>query len=240
MTTTEEDFIDFKCPQCGDAVSFPLADVGFVRECPNCFGDVIVPETGNELGRTLPLPITTNRVQLRRFAAQDWKDLLELASEEETYVDGMPGASEEAVLHWLESDNHIRLMTPGQMFHLAIVLQDSGKLIGYAGLWFTDADHRQARFNISLHPDHRHKGIGLEAADALLGFCFQDIKLHRVTARCDSTDPVGCRLLENLGMRREGEFVKDQPLIDGGWVNSAWYAALEEEYLETPKGPDAA
>lgn len=240
MTTTEEDFIDFKCPQCGDAVSFPLADVGLVRECPNCFGDVIVPQTGNELGGALPLPVTSNRVQLRRFTPNDWKDLLELASGDDTYVDGMPGASEEAVLHWLESDGHIRLLTPGQIFHLAIVVQDSGKLIGYAGIWFTDADHRQARFNISLHPAHRRQGIGLEAADALLGFCFEGIKLHRVSARCDSNDAVTCRLLESLGLRREGEFVKDQPLADGGWANSVWYAALEEEYLEAPKTPDAA
>lgn len=240
MTTTEEDFIDFRCPQCGDAVSFPLVDVGFVRECPNCLGDVVVPEAGNELGRMLPLPIITNRLQLRRFAASDWKHLLELASQEDTYVDGMPGGSEEAVLHWLESDSHIRLLTPGQIFHLAIVLQEGGQLVGYMGLWFTDAEHRQGRFNLSLRPEHRRKGLALEATDALLGFCFEGIRLHRVSARCDSADTVACRLLESVGMRREGEFLKDQLLADGGWANSVWYAALDEEYLKAPESPDAA
>jgi RimJ/RimL family protein N-acetyltransferase len=229
---TEENFLDFKCPYCGETVSFPENAIGFVEECPGCLESFIVPERGNETGQKLPLPITTPRLKLRRFAASDWKGLLELASNDGSYVEGMPGEGEEEVLRWLESDSHIKLTTPDQMFHLAIELQDGGKLIGYLGLWFTDARRLQARFNINLHPDHQHKGFALEAVDAVLGFCFEGIKLHRVAACCDSQNAAACRLCENVGMRREGEFVKDQRLAGGGWTNSVWYAALEEEYRD--------
>lgn len=237
----EEHFLDFNCPYCGQRISFPETAVGFPQECPNCIETVIVPEAGNETGRRLPVPITTARLRLRRFAVNDWKAALELISDEEKFicVDGLPGPGEEEVMRWLEADHHIRLTTPNQMFRLAIEWQDGGKLIGFLGLWFTDPQRLQAMFNISLHQNYQRKGIAREAVDAALGFCFEGIKLHRVAARCDSRNAPACKLCENVGLRREGVFVKDQPLIEGGWTNSIWYAALAEEYCKPASGAAA-
>jgi len=66
---------------------------------------------------------------------------------------------------------------------------------------------------------------------ALLDFCFNGIKLHRVTASCDSRNVAACRLLEKAGMRREGEFLKDH-FADGEWFNTFSYAVLSEEYRQ--------
>jgi RimJ/RimL family protein N-acetyltransferase len=234
---TEESFLDFKCPHCGEPVSFPESAVGFVQECPGCAESLIVPGPGKEIGRNLPLPILTPRLKLRRFTAGDWKGLLELISLEGTWVEGMPGEGEEEVLRWLESDSHIRLTTPNQMFPLALELQDGGGLIGYLGLWFTDALRLQARVILSLHPNHQHKGLAREALNGVLGFCFEGIQLHRVAASCDSKNTAACRLCEQVGMRREGEFVKDLCLAGGEWANSVWYAALAENYPGSSSAP---
>jgi RimJ/RimL family protein N-acetyltransferase len=237
---TEENFVDFKCPYCDQPVSFPHDSVGLVEECPNCMESLIVPEAGAELGRKIPLPITTNRLILRRFAAGDWQGVMELVADEEFFghTQGLPWDSEEQVIHWLESDSHVRLTTPDQVFYLALTLREDGKLIGYAGLRFTG--RLQATLNLNLHRSHQHQGLALEAVDALLGFCFDGINLHRVTAGCDGRNLAACRLFENVGMRREGEFVKALPTPEGGWANSVWYAALEEEYLDAGANPPAA
>jgi len=236
---TEESFIDFKCPHCGDTISFPHASAGMAQECPMCMEPVIVPDDDSGLGRELPIPIKSPRLILRRLTAGDWKDLMELLSDEEFrgYTEGLTWQAdgEEQVLHWLESDSVIKLTTPDQMFRLAIELQDSGKLIGYLGLRFSD--RLQATLRVNLHRSCHRKGFALEAVDALLGFCFEGIKLHRVTACRDSRNTAACRLFENVGMRREGEFVKDQPAAGGGWTNSVWYAALDEEYREAGGNP---
>jgi RimJ/RimL family protein N-acetyltransferase len=239
---TEENFLDFKCPYCGGAVSFPESAAGFAHECPNCMESLIVPGAGNEAGKKIPVPITTSRLILRRFDTSDWKDLMELAADEEflQHVDGMAGGEEEQVLHWLESDCQIKLTTPNHPFRLAIQLQDGGKLIGCLTLWFTDQQQLQAIVNIVLHRNHQRKGFAVEAVDAILGFCFEGIKLHRVAARCDSRNTAACRLLDNVGMRREGEFVKDQRLMNGTWANTAWYAALDEEYREAAGKPEGS
>jgi len=239
---TEESFIDFECPYCGGAVSFLQDTGGFAQQCPNCMESLIVPEAAGEPGRKIPVPITTSRLILRRFAAGDWKDLMELLADEDffQYMYGLTGAEEEQVLDWLERDSQIKLTTPNQPFRLAIQLQDGGKLIGCLTLWLSDQKPHQATFHIFLHRNHQRKGFAVEAVDALLGFCFEGIKLHRVTASCFSSNTTACRMLENVGMRREGEFVKDQRLLDGTWVNTVWYAALEEEYRDAAAKPEAS
>jgi RimJ/RimL family protein N-acetyltransferase len=237
---TEENFIDFKCPHCGDLVSFPQESAGFVQACPSCYEALIVPEDGSDVGRQIPLPITTPRLVLRRLAPADWQDLLELMSDEEFfhYRDGVP-LDEDGVLHWLESDAHVRLSTPDQPFHLGIQLQDGGKLIGYLSLSFTDPQRFQIVFSIGLNQSFHRKGLGLEAVEGLLGFCFEGLKLHRVAGWCDSRNAAACRLMEKAGFRREGEFVKNR-WVNTEWTNSIWYAALAEEYLEADTEPPSA
>ena len=237
---TEESFVDFKCPHCNEPVSFPQESAGFVQACPNCTESFIVPEDGSEVGTQIPLPIKTPRLVLRRLAAHDWKDLLELMSDEEffRYRDGVP-LEEEGVLHWLESDVHVKLTTPEQALYLGIEVQNGGKLIGYLSLTFTDPQRLQVTFSIGLNRSFHRQGFALEAVEALLGFCFEGLKLHRVAGWCDSRNAAACRLLEKAGLRREGEFVKSR-WAHGEWTNSIWYAVLAEEYLsadDTPPQP---
>jgi ribosomal-protein-alanine N-acetyltransferase len=237
---TEESFIDFKCPYCGNPVSFPQENAGFVQACPSCFESLIVPDDGSEVGREIPLPITTPRLVLRRLAASDWKDLLELMSDEEFfhYRDGLP-LDEDGILHWMESDAHVKLSTPDQPFYLGIQLRDGGKLIGYLSLVFTDLQRLQVTFSVGLSQSFHRKGFGQEAVEALLGFCFEELKLHRVAGWCDSRNLAACRLLEKVGFRKEGEFLKNR-WAQGEWTNSVWYALLDEDCVETEDAPPQA
>ena len=230
---TEENFIDFKCPCCNEPVSFPGESAGFVQACPSCNESLIVPDDGSEVGKQIPLPIKTSRLVLRRLVTHDWKDLLELMSDEEffLYQDGSP-LDEDHVLRWLESDAHVKLTTPEQSFYLGLEVQDGGKLIGYLNLTFTDPQRLQVTFSIGLNRSFQRQGFALEAVEALLGFCFEGLKLHRVTGWCDSRNVAACRLLEKAGFRREGEFLKNR-WVHGEWTNSIWYALLEEDCAET-------
>ena len=228
---TEENFIDFKCPYCQELASFPRETAGYLQACPNCTESLIVPDDGSEVGRQIPLPITTPRLILRRLAARDWEDLLELMSDDEffRYQDGVP-LDEDGVLRWLESDAHVKLTTPEQSFYLGIELPKGGKLIGYLSLTFTDPQRLLVTFSIGLNRSFQRQGFALEAVTALLGFCFKGLKLHRVAGWCDGRNVAACGLLEKLGLRREGEFLKNR-WVQGEWTNSVWYAVLQEEYF---------
>jgi len=227
---TEESFIDFKCPYCGEAVSFPQENAGFAQACPICTESFIVPDDGSDVGWQIPLPITTARLSIRRLAGRDWQDLLELMSDEDfyRYQDGAP-LDEDAVLRWLESDAHVKLTTPDQTLFLGIEVQEGGKLIGYMSLNFTDPQRLQVTFNIGLNRKFQRQGFAQEALVALLTFCFEGLRLHRVAGWCDSRNTAACRLLEKAGLRREGEFVQSR-WLHGEWANSLWYAMLSEEF----------
>jgi len=223
----EQSFLDFKCPHCGETVSFPETDIGQPRDCPGCLQTLIVPEAGSESGRLLPLPITTARLSLRRFKSSDSEDLLAVMSDESLflYTNDFP-LDEETLLRWLESDESVRLTTPGERFFLGIELKEGGNVIGYA--WLNRREWEADLF-IRLHRDYQKKALALEAMEGVLGFCFEGIRIHRVTALCDSRNVAACHLFERLGLRREGEFIKSK-WADGQWANTVLYAALEEEW----------
>lgn len=231
----EESFLDFKCPHCGASVSFPQQDAGYPRACPSCMATFIVPTDGSTVGRELPLPLNTERLVLRRFVPGDWRDLLAIVSDEElfAYTDDAP-LSEEAVLHWLEQDSAVTLTTTGHWFFLGLELKEGGKLIGYAGLNRREAE---ADLFIRVHRDFQKKAFALEAMDALLEFAFAT-RLHRVAAICDARNTAARKLLDRLGLRREGEFIKNK-WTGEEWVNTLAYAALDEEWANAGKQESA-
>lgn len=227
---TEESFIDFKCPHCGEVASFPKDYAGLVQECPNCTANFIVPNDGREVGQKIPLPISTPRLALRRLSTRDWKDLMEFLSDEELfrYQEGRP-LGEEEIIRWLEADSQVKLTTPDQVFCLGIESRTSNQLIGYLSLGHADTHRLQKVLTILMGRSHQRKGFATEAVAATFDFCFAGIGLHRVTAFCDIRNLAASRLWEKAGMRREGEFLKDR-FVNGEWVDTAWYALLNEEY----------
>jgi RimJ/RimL family protein N-acetyltransferase len=226
----EAQFIDFKCPYCGTLLSFLEDSQGLAQECLNCMQVVIVPAAGAEIGRKLPIPLTTPRLVIRRLQPDDGPDLLPVLGDEEVlrYLDAVP-STEEFIVRWLNEDAKVRLTQPGQTLFLAIVLQAGGKLIGYLALNLTDHAHLQAEINVLLNRSHHRQGYGKEAVRAALAFCFAGIGVHRVVASCDSRNVAARRLLGSAGFRLEGEFVQDKR-VKGEWVNTAYYGLLSSEY----------
>ncbi len=228
---TEQSFIDFQCPYCQEPVSFPEDYAGMVQECPSCTESLVVPRESGGMGGKIPIPITTPRLALRRPVMGDWKDLLEFLSDEALFqhvADGPVG--EEALLRWLDGDQHVKLTTPNTTYTLGLALQPAGKIIGILYLRFSETLPWQCNLMIYLNRNHQRQGFATEALQAVMNFCFAGIGVHRITATCDSRHAAARRVCDKLGMRREGEFLKDR-FINGEWVNTVWYALLREEYL---------
>jgi len=227
---TEENFIDFKCPHCGDPISFPQDFTGQAQACPICDQDVIVIKDAEGKGVKLPFPMEMSTIILRRFATDDWKDVMEIIGEEEFYsISGGHPLGEEEMIRWLESERCVRLMTPGQLFYLGIHSIEHNKLVGIMTMGFIDDRRLQANLTVKITPTFQRQGFATEALSALLHFCFDKIRLHRVTAFCDSESIASWRLLDTVGMRREGELQKDR-FENGKWGNTLLYALLQEEY----------
>jgi RimJ/RimL family protein N-acetyltransferase len=79
-------------------------------------------------------------------------------------------------------------------------------------------------------PAYAGSGLATEAVAALLRVCFTDLGLRRVTAQCFADNEASWRLMERLGMRREGHFVSESLHRSLGWLDGYAYAVLADEW----------
>ena len=107
---------------------------------------------------------------------------------------------------------------------------DGPKLIGGAGLKLADWENRTGDIGYVLHPDHWRQGYAQEAARALMDAGFREIGLQRIFATCDQRNKASARVMERLGLRREGAF-RLSKYIQGEWCDEFLYAILAEEFM---------
>jgi [ribosomal protein S5]-alanine N-acetyltransferase len=68
-----------------------------------------------------------------------------------------------------------------------------------------------------FNPKYCNKGYASEAAYALLKYGFEELKLHRIIATCQPENTGSYRVMEKIGMRREGYFKSASPTeMSGG------------------------
>jgi RimJ/RimL family protein N-acetyltransferase len=243
MGETEDNLIDFKCPYCSQAVSFPEMDADSLQDCPFCAEVILVPPESAEFGKKLPLPIQTPRLVLRRLQREDYTDLVALMTDGELFrwMNWGPMVDEE-ILSWLEADEQARLTQPGQALVLGLEIPDKKTVIGWVSLKYSDEWHgdkmkRDAEITLLINQYHHRQGYGTETIRGILEFGFRGIHTRRITAECDSRNLAGCGALEKAGLREEGEFLKDRN-IKGEWADTCYYALLREEYESAqPQAP---
>lgn len=119
--------------------------------------------------------------------------------------------------------------TPGQWFQFAVILSSTGELVGDCGTKSDGADPRQAEIGYTIARRQRGRGYGIDAVRTLLGYLFDDRDKHRVTASCDPRNTASIRLLERIGMRREGH-MRESAWFKGEWADDLLFAMLHREW----------
>jgi RimJ/RimL family protein N-acetyltransferase len=64
----------------------------------------------------------------------------------------------------------------------------------------------------------------------LVRHCFEDLRVHRITANCFLGNDTSWRLMERLGLRREVHAVRESLHRSGRWLDTVGYALLDEEW----------
>ena len=100
-----------------------------------------------------------------------------------------------------------------------------------------EAKQVQADLGWCLHPDHTGNGYATEAVAEMLRICFEDLGLRRITANCFADNTASWRLMERLGLRREGHAVRESLHRSGQWLDAYVYALLADEYIESYAPP---
>lgn len=91
-----------------------------------------------------------------------------------------------------------------------------------------------AEIGYVLAPGHGGSGLATEAVAALISACFSQLGIHRVHASCFADNVASWRLMERLGMRREGHGVGEALHRSRGWLDGFHYAVLATDWTATP------
>ena len=102
------------------------------------------------------------------------------------------------------------------------------EFVGKAGLILNAKKYQSGEIYYVLDPAYWHVGIATETAKTIIRYGFEDLNLHRLTAGVATENLASIRVLEKVGMIREGIGRKILP-IRGNWVDNFSYSILEED-----------
>lgn len=173
----------------------------------------------------------TPRLLLRPFQEDDWPAIHAYASDPEVvkHVEWGPNTLEETKFYLGET---LKQQHKHQDFPFAVVLKNENILVGAAHLYVEHPEIREAWIGYVLNHEYWGLGIMTEAAHVLLQFGFDQLGLHRVTATCRPENIGSYRVLEKIGMTREGH-LRQHKWMKGQWRDSYLYAILEDEWRDS-------
>jgi [ribosomal protein S5]-alanine N-acetyltransferase len=137
----------------------------------------------------------------------------------------------EALIVWAIQEQKL---APRLNYYLAVTTKDSATLIGEAVLRIADPQNRQGEIGFGVARSHWRLGYATEMAQALLRIGFGPLGLHRLFAQCAPENAPSIRVMQKLGMAREG-ILRDIGHARGRWWSSAIYAIIDREYAKISK-----
>jgi RimJ/RimL family protein N-acetyltransferase len=117
---------------------------------------------------------------------------------------------------------------PRLLFDLAMTLAGDNRLIGRCGFRRSLPDPRVADLWFMANPRWWGQGYVTEAMTELIRYGFSDLGLHRFQGDCDPRNAASARVMEKLGMVREGH-LRENVFAQGEWCDSWVYGILRPE-----------
>ena len=179
--------------------------------------------------------LETERLALRPFAPTDAKRVQELAGERDVasrtlnipypYPDG-------AAEQWIAT--HAEAFRQGALLALGITPRSDGSLVGAISLASVNKTHARAELGYWVGRPCWNKGYCTEAARALIEYGFTHLNLNRIEATHLVWNPASGRVMQKLGMTREGllrQYVSNR----GTREDVIMYSILRREFEATER-----
>ncbi len=177
--------------------------------------------------RRLPR-IETARLTLRPIMRGDARDLFGYAADPEVarHVLWSPHRSlADSRLFISAARRQYRHGWPGSF---AIVLRETGRMIGTIGFMWVNPEHRSAEVGYSLARAQWNKGLMTEALEAVVAFGFETLGLNRLEAQHELTNPASGRVMEKCGFSPEG-VLRQRLYNKDHYADVRLYAILRED-----------
>ncbi|MGE6632437.1 GNAT family N-acetyltransferase [Bacillus sp. NPDC077027] len=168
--------------------------------------------------------LTTKRCIIRKFTYDDWQSVYAYTSNTNV-MKYIP----EGVFSKEDAKEFVKDNSKENAKNFAVVLKKEHTLIGHMVFHPYFGDHTY-EIGWVFNPKYQNNGYASEAAYSVLKHGFKTMNLHRIIATCQPENIPSWRVMEKMGMRREGYFKKCIPQ-GNEWWDEFYYAILQEEWF---------
>lgn len=124
----------------------------------------------------------------------------------------------------------LRQYRDGMPSSWGIVLKATGRVVGTIGYMTYSEENSTVEVGYSLARPLWNQGLMTEALYAVLGFSFEQMRIHRVEAQHDAANPASGRVMLKCGMRHEGR-LRERVYNKGRFVDVDLYAMVRDDWL---------
>lgn len=179
------------------------------------------------------MKLTTERLVLRPFTQDDWRDLHEYLSQDDVVRYEPYGVYTE------EQSRAEALRRASDPNFWAVCSAQTGKVIG--NVYFAQQEPQEFsnwELGYVFNTRYQKNGYATEACRAVLDYGFAQCSVRRVCAMCNPLNTSSWQLLERLGFRREGHLIqniyfKQDECGNPIWCDTYEYAMLQEQRAKT-------
>ena len=187
--------------------------------------------TGNgKMPENKDLILQIDRLILRDFVEEDWRDVHQYDSDPEV-VKYMPfGPNTEQDTKALIAKNiGFQKAQPRTVYIFAIIDKQDSKVIGSCSIELSSDGDKQGEIGYVLNRSYWNQGLITECARKVISFGFEQLGLHRIYGGCDPANIASSRVMEKLGIKKR-DIYGNMSSGKGAWRDFLLYAILEQEW----------
>jgi [ribosomal protein S5]-alanine N-acetyltransferase len=179
--------------------------------------------------------LTTPRLVLRAFTLNDVPDLHHAANDYDVALNlaALPHPYSLKMAHeWVQQHDGLHARGTHRIWAItpARPLADGYEILGTISLVDIDTDHSLAELGYWLGKEYWSCGYATEAARAVLQYAFEEMQLERIFAKHFERNPASGRVLQKIGMQREGT-LRHHYCKWGEYQNLVVYGMLHHEWF---------
>jgi len=176
--------------------------------------------------------IESGKVKLRPLETEDAAEFYAWASDREVTQFSLSAyaypQSKSDITKWLSDIN-----SSAKTVSFGICCQDSGRLIGYAGIASINTLNRCGEYFILIgDKDYWGRGLGSDVTKLVTQYGFESLGLHRIELTAYSINPAAIKAYENAGYVHEG-IKRESGYRNGQFLDKVQMAAICYEWADS-------
>ncbi len=116
----------------------------------------------------------------------------------------------------------------------ALVYKETGKMIGTCGFTRIDEENNIVEIGYVINPKFWGMGIATEAAEKIIEFAFEELKVNRIEAKFMFGNDASLAVMKNVGMKFEG-YQREAMFVKGKFKTIGVSSILKREYTLNKK-----